>query len=234
MRELVLHYQSQKDFKALDALTLWFIAQYPEARVGWWRRPEWDSVRDQDVYTRGKQLWEEQLKKTWDTPWVYMNAAEFLSGNDNEQAEQILLEGQRRFPATGKYSGLHWEMFLARHYAWALTNSAGQLPDRDANPPHNSVGLAPGPYAQKVRETLLASKDTELLNRTVEQLQINLPNREFCRSLIERVLAIDANNRIAHMERYDLRRLDIELRAQSDPRGLSDSDRIALLQTRVE
>ena len=58
-------------------------------------------------------------------------------------------------------------------------------PDESGAPP------AQGPYAQKVRQTLLASKEIELLARTVEQLQRNRPNMEFCRSLIERVLSIE-------------------------------------------
>ena len=194
---------------SLDALTLWFIGQHPGMRLNWGSRPAWDQVWDQDGYERGKQLWTAQLKKSWDSPFVYMNAAEFLSGNDDEQAEQILLEGRRRFPSSDRrWSGLHWEVFLARHYAWALTGSAGQLPqwetavlcDESDAPP------AQGPYAQKVRQTLSASKDTELLTRTAEQLQGNRPNLEFCRSLIERVLAIDPDNRHAHVERDNFRR----------------------------
>jgi hypothetical protein len=234
--EIVRYYQSKKDLGSLDALTLWFIGQHPGMRLNWGSRPAWDQVWDQDGYERGKQLWTAQLKKSWDSPFVYMNAAEFLSGNDDEQAEQILLEGRRRFPSSDRrWSGLHWEVFLARHYAWALTGSAGQLPqwetavlcDESDAPP------AQGPYAQKVRQTLSASKDTELLTRTAEQLQGNRPNLEFCRSLIERVLAIDPDNRHAHVERDNFRRFALEMRAKTDPGSLSEKDRIALLASQL-
>jgi hypothetical protein len=234
MAELVAYYRSKNDLKALDALTLWFIGNHPEVRSGWGYRPEWDIAWDKHVYDRGRTLWTEQLKKSWDSPYVYMNAAEFLSGNDNEQAEQILFEGRRRFPASGQWSGLHWEVFLARHYAWALMGSPGQLPVRDALVPEEpGAPPAQGAYARKVREALLKSTDTELLTRTVEQLQSNRPNREFCNTLIERVLSLEPDNGFAHDMRMALRRSDIELRAQTDPGGLTDSDRIVLLQTQI-
>jgi hypothetical protein len=234
--EIVRYYQSKKDFGALDALTLWFIAEHPGMRLNWGSRPAWDTIWDQDGYDRAKLLWAEQLKKSWDSPFVYMNAAEFLSGNDNEHAEQILLAGQRRFPSSDRrWSGLHWEVFLARHYAWALTGSAGQLPEwRTAVLWDESDALpAQGPYALKVRQTLSASKDTELLTRIVEQLQGNRPNLEFCRSLIERVLSIDPDDRSAHMERDSFLRFALEMRAKTDPGSLSEKDRIVLLESQL-
>jgi len=107
--ELTRYYRSKADWNSLDALTLWYIGQHPDNRLGWGYPPEWNKVWDQDGYERAKQLWTEQLKQTWTNPYVYMNAAEYLSGNDNEQAEQILLKGRLRFPS----SALHWEVFLA-------------------------------------------------------------------------------------------------------------------------
>jgi hypothetical protein len=234
--EIVRYYQSKKDLRALNALTIWFIEQHPGMRLNWGSRPAWDTIWDKDGYDRAKLPWTEQLKKSWDSPFVYMNAAEFLSGNDNEEAEQILLEGQRRFPSSdGRWSGLHWEVFLARHYAWALTGSVGQLPEwrtavlwdeSDALPAH-------GPYAQKVRQALSASKDKELLTRTVEQLQGNRPNLEFSRSLIELVLSIDPDDRSAHVERGSFQRFALEMRAKTDPGSLSEKDRIVLLESQL-
>ncbi|HTB16223.1 MAG TPA: M56 family metallopeptidase [Bryobacteraceae bacterium] len=234
--EIVRYYQSKNDPKALDALTLWFIEQQPGMRLNWGSRPAWDTIWDKDGYERARSLWTEQLKKSWDNPFVYMNAAEFLSGSDNELAEQILLEGQRRFPPSDRrWSGLHWEVFLARHYAWALTGSAGQLPqwqtavlwdESDALP-------AQGSYAQKVRQKLSASKDTELLTRTVEQLQGNRPNLEFCRALIERAISIDPSDRAAHIERDSFQRFSLEMRAKTDPGSLSEKDRIVLLEAQL-
>ena len=226
--ELVRYRQSKKDWKALDELTLWFIAQHPEARVDWGLRPAWDTVWDRDGYERGRQLWTGQMKKPWSSPFVYMNAAEFLSGNDNEQAEQILLEGRRRFPS----SPLHWEVFLARHYAWALAGRAEQLPEdrmvvtRDAPP-------AQGPYARKVRETLPASTDVDLLTRTVEELQVNRASGEFARSLVDRVLAIEPENKMAHTYRDGSRRADIVSRAAADPSSVSEADRMVLLEAQL-
>jgi hypothetical protein len=232
MREMVEYYESKKDWKALDALTLWFVAEHPGMRLNWAARPEWDRVWDQDGFERGRQLWTEQLKKSWESPYVYMNAAEFLSGNDNEQAEQVLLEGQRRFPASGRWSGLHWEVFLARHYAWALAGSAGQLPERETADliDYSSAPAVEGAYAQKVRATLLASKDAELLTRTAEQLQLNRPNMEFFRSLIERALSIDLDNRSAHIQRDEFQTNAVKSRAK-EPGSLSDADRILLIES---
>jgi hypothetical protein len=226
----VRYYQSKNDLRSLDELTLWFIGQHPGMRQNWGSRPAWDQVWDQQAYQRGQQLWTTQLKKPWDSPFVYMNAAEFLSGNDNDQAEQILLEGQRRFPN----AGLHWEVFLARHYAWALSGQAGQLPEREMADlwKYESAPPTQGPYAQKVREALLASKDTELLTRTAEQLQRNRPNLEFSRTLVERILSLDPDNRFAHILRDGFQQFAIELRAKTDPAGLSDADRITLLESR--
>jgi hypothetical protein len=201
--------------------------------LDWGRRPDWDRVWDQNGYDRGRQLWTEQLKKHWDSPFVYMNAAEYLSGNDNEQAEQALLEGQRMYPTPG----LHWEVFLARHYAWALAGLAGQLSDdRNVLFAHDDEGAAPSQraYARKVRKTLLASKDSELLTRTVEQFQHSRSNLEFSRSLIEHVLAREPENRTANLDRYALERYALELRAETDPGSLSESDRMQLLTSQLE
>jgi hypothetical protein len=226
--EIVRYYQFKNDLRSLDSLTLWFIEQHPGMRQNWGSRPAWDQVWDQEAYQRGQQLWTTQLKKSWDSPFVYMNAAEFLSGNDNDQAEQILLEGQRRFPN----AGLHWEVFLARHYAWALSGQAGQLPERETADLWKYESGTQGPYAQKVRETLLASKDTELLARTVEQLQRNRPNLQFSRTLVDRVLSLDPANRFAHILRDDFQQYAIELRAKTDPASLTEADRITLLESR--
>jgi hypothetical protein len=78
---------------------------------------------------------------------------------------------------------------------------------------------------------LLASKDTELLTRTVEQLQNNPPNLEFSRSLIERVLSIEPDNRPALMQRDEFQRFAVASRAKTDPGSLSDMDRILLLES---
>lgn len=234
--EIVRYYQAKKDLTALDALTLWFIEQHPGMRLNWGSRPAWDTIWDKDGYDRAKLLWAEQLKKSWESPFVYMNAAEFLSGNDNEQAEQILLEGQRRFPSSDRrWSGMHWEVFLARHYAWALTGSAGQLPEWEMAILRDESDAPPaeGSYARKVRQTLSASKDIELLTRTAEQLQGHRPNLEFCRSLIDRVLSIDPDNRSAHMESDSFQRFALEMRAKTDPGGLSEKDRIVLLESQL-
>ena len=234
--ELVLHYQSKNDVRSLNELTLWFIGRQPGMRLNWASRPAWDTVWDKDGYERAKILWTEQLKKSWDSPFVYMNAAEFLSGNDNEQAEQILLEGRRKFPSSDRrWSGLHWEVLMGRHYAWALTGSAGQLPEREMYDlcAYSGAPSADGPYAQRIRQTLLASKDTELLTRTVEQLQCNRPNLEFSRSLTDRVLSIDPKNQWARMRRGQLQRLALEARAKADPGSLNDSDRMMLLESQL-
>ncbi len=239
MAELVDYHRTKGDLAALDELTLWFIGNHPEMRTGWWQRPEWDTVWDKSGYDRGRRLWEEQLKKPWDSPWVYMNAAEFLSGAgsdaDNEEAERVLREGQRRFPPAGAYSGLHWEVFLARHYAWALIGAHEQLPNRTYL--FTLAAAAPtadGAYARKVRETLLASKDTELLVRATEQLQLNLTNREFCRALIERALTINPNDRFAQMRRHWQREEEVRLMVKTNPGSLSDADRLLWLQSQLE
>lgn len=45
-KELFLYYQSKKDWKSLDALTLWFIREHPDVRDDWGVRPAWDRVWD--------------------------------------------------------------------------------------------------------------------------------------------------------------------------------------------
>jgi hypothetical protein len=160
-----------------------------------------------------------------------MNAAEYLSGNDNEQAEQTLIEGERKFP----WPALHWEVFLARHYAWALTGSAGQLPGGRMviRPDESDAPPAQSAYATKVRKMLLASNDVELLTRTEEQLQGNRPNLEFARSLVERVLSIQPDNRTAHRQRKNLELFSLRLRDQTDPGSLNDADRMVLLESKL-
>jgi beta-lactamase regulating signal transducer with metallopeptidase domain len=229
--ELLDYYQSKNDLNALNALTLWFIEYRPGMRQNWSARPAWDRVWDQNGFERGRQLWTAQLKKSLDSPFVYMNAAEFLSGNDNPQAEQILLDGQRKFPN----AAIHWEVFLARHYAWALTGQRGQLLEREMADLRNYESDAPAQdaYAQQVRQTLLASKDTELLTRTAEQLQANRPNLEFSRALVERVLSIDPASRFGHLQRYSLQQSAVQLRAKTDPGSLSDADRMVLLESQL-
>jgi hypothetical protein len=159
-----------------------------------------------------------------------MNAAEFLSGYDNEEAERVLLEGQRRFPS----SALHWEVLLARHYAWALFGGEGSLP---AALPMGSVGadatLAKDAYARKVQAALLASKDVELLDRTMAQLQGNGPGIGFSQALNDRVLSIDPENRQGHARRYWLRIQAAQLREKADRSSQSDSDRMLILEWRL-
>jgi hypothetical protein len=130
---------------------------------------------------------------------------------------------------------LHWEVFLARHYAWALTGAGGQLPPWRIVLAPDQSGAPPvlGPYAQQVRRTLLQSKDTELLTRTVEQLQSDRSYMEFSRTLIDRVLSIDPENRQAHQQRDWLRLFAAQLHAKTDPGDLSDADRMVLLQSQL-
>jgi hypothetical protein len=92
-----------------------------------------------------------------------------------------------------------------------------------------SDGPAPAlsSYAQKVRASLLASKDTELLDRVVEQLQASGPNREFVQALIDRMLALQPDNRHAHVRRDNLQMFTLAARAKKG--SLSDADRMALL-----
>ena len=49
-RELVRYYESSKDWKSLDALTLWFIGEHPDIRENWGARPAWDQIRDSEGY----------------------------------------------------------------------------------------------------------------------------------------------------------------------------------------
>jgi len=236
LQRLVSYYQSKKDLKSLNALTLWFIGQHPEIRDNWSNRPVWDTVWDQEGYRPGRELWTAQLKHEWASPYVYMNAAEYLAGSDNEQAEQILQEGRRRFPPSGQYSGLHWEMLLSHLYAWALSGSEGPMTgmwrrvawSEDSSPPPNQT-----PYAQKVRAMLLASNDVDLLDRTVERLQGDGPNLEYSRSLNARALSIHPDDREANNQRDDFQRVAIAARAQANPASLSDGERMVLLQSQL-
>jgi hypothetical protein len=229
-RELVRYYEFNKDWKALDALTLWFIAEHPDIREGWGTRPVWDKIWDSEGYQRARKLWMEQLNQPGHGPYFYMNAGEYLSGSDNDKAEQLLLEGKRRFPS----AALHWEVLLARHYAWALAGTAGQLPEGPIVIGNGeSAASPPGPYAQKIREKLLVSNDTELLDRTVEQLQFSKAGAEFAQSLIDRVLSLDPGNRMAHLRREYFSESAIFLRAKTNPGGLSESERIVFLVSQL-
>ncbi len=233
-RELVRYYESIKDWASLNALTLWFIAEHPDLRESWGARPPWDAVWEAGGYTRARQLWMEQLNKPGHGPYFYMNAGGYLSGSDNEQAEQIFLEGRRRFPS----AALHWEIFLARHYAWALAGMPGPLPaGRNVIPfGDRETALRPlnqGPYVTKVREILQMSKDTELLDRTVEQLQFSAAGTEFAQSLIDRVLSIEPDNRSAHLRHDNLQQKAAILHAMKGSETLSDSDRMIYLSMQL-
>jgi hypothetical protein len=225
---LARHYERKKNTKALEDLTLWYIAEHPDVRKDWGTRPDWDQVWDDDTDARGRELWSHQLKRSWDSPYFYMNAAEFLSGHDNELAEKILLEGQRRFPPRGQYSGLHWEVFLARHYAWALEGGRGQLP--------GSRIVEPGPsaepeteYAKRVRAMLAQSRDAELLSRVVEQLQVSIADRQFAIALSDRLVALDSSKPMYHAQNIRLKERQrlIAIRQESGVR--SEPERLALL-----
>ena len=202
-KELVRYYESKKDWKSLDALTLWFIRAHPDVRENWGTRPAWDRVWDSAGYSPARQAWLGQLDKPPYGPYFYMNAGEYLSGSDNEAAERAFLEGRRRFPD----AALHWEVFLARHYAWALAGPAGPLPEGYLvlAGQRTAAALNEGEYAKKVRATLLASRDAELLDRMVEQLQLSPASMAFVQSLIERILAIDPANRAAQRWRDHFR-----------------------------
>jgi tetratricopeptide (TPR) repeat protein len=228
VRELVMYYQSAKNVKALNDLTLWFIANHPDVRQDWGTRPAWDEVWDRDGYAGAREAWLAALKQPGHNANFYMNAGEYLSGNDNEQAEQIFREGQRKFPD----AGLHWEVFLARHYAWALTGSKGQLPGDRSSAGDNEIASA-DPYANGVRRRLLASSDSELLDRVVEQLQGNKANADFTKSLIERMLALDPNSRMAHLRLQHMRLQNVMQRANADLQSLNDSDRMLWMESQL-
>ena len=226
----VRYYQAKSDLKALDTLTFWLIEHNAQARLDWGYRPIWDKAWDAKGYDRGKQLWTARLQQPIDSPYVYMNAAEFLADRDIEMAEPILQEGRRRYPS----AALHWEVFLGRLYAWALLGAPGPLPDsrlvglaaQDA-PPAQSA------YAQKVRTMLLGSDDLELLDRTVEALQGNRPSHEFAQSMIGHMLSIKPNDRDARMRRANFQLAALEERAAS-PAALSEADQFALLQDQLQ
>lgn len=224
------HYERTRNTKALDALTFWYIEQHPEMRKSWDTRPAWDQVWDEDIYARGRDLWAQQLKKSSDNPYFYMNAAEYLSGHDNEMAEQALLEGQRRFPARGQYAGLHWDVLLARHYAWALVGHKGQMypgPLGEVTP-----FPAPSPYAQKVRALLLASNDDELLGRVADMLPVNWQDKTLARALSDRAVELNPSEPFNHVQNIALKQ---RARLRQIPRDLNsqtDSDRIVLLLSR--
>ncbi len=226
--ELLRYYQVAKDIPSLNALTFWYIEHYPAVRANWADRPAWDQVWDAAGYERGAQLWNEQLKKPWQSPYVPMNAAEYFSGYDNERAEQILLDGRTKFSS----AALHWEVLLARHYAWALSGGEGQLSQNYivTRRTETTAPFATTPYAQKVRETLLASNDMELIKRVLEQLQTNRPALEFSQALVSRMLAVDPKNPFALSKRENLRRWSIQLRARTDPSSLSATDRMVSLE----
>lgn len=201
-KELVRYYELHKDWKSLDALTLWFILHNPNVRENWGTRPVWDRVWDSAGYGAARQAWLEQLERTQNGGYAYMNAGEYLSGSDNEAAERAFLEASRRFPN----SALHWEVFLARHYAWALAGPAGPLREGYlVLAGHQATAMNDDAYAKKVRAKLLASRDTELLTRVVEQLQLNNASTVFAESLLERILAIDPANKRAQKWRDQLR-----------------------------
>jgi hypothetical protein len=225
---LARHYERKKNIRALEDLTLWYIAEHPDVRKDWGTRPDWNRVWDGDTDARGRELWSQQLKKSWDSPYFYMNAAEFLSGHDNEMAEQVLLEGQRRFPARGQYSGLHWEVFLARHYAWALEGGRGQLPASRIVYPQPSIEPETA-YARKVREMLAQSKDAELLSRVVEQLQVSIPNQQFAIALSDRLVALDASKPMYHAQNIRLKERQRLVGIRQEPGVRSESERLALL-----
>jgi len=79
-------------------------------------------------------------------------------------------------------------------------------------PGHSAGPPAQGAYAQRVRQTLLASNDVELLARTVEQLQADRPNRQFARSLVDRALKIKPGVWTAHMQQDWLKQLAVQWR----------------------
>jgi hypothetical protein len=228
LEELIRYYQAKRNLAALKALTAAFIERHAEVRRGWGMRAPWNHAWDREGYERGRTLWLARLQQPIDSWYVYMNAADFLAENDKEQAEQALLEGQRKYPLPE----LHWEVLRGRLYAWTLTGLPGEMPD------HPSPALSRAPdfplsqtaYAQKIRAMLLASNDSELLSRTVEGSAFNRP---FAQSLVERILKIDPQNRSAHLQRYELRAQSVISKAGPDGRDLSETERMVWIERRL-
>jgi len=229
--ELVRYYQFHSDQQSLDSLTFWYIGNHADLRAGWGYRPLWNRAWDAAGYDRGKRLWLARLKRHGRNAFLYMNASEFLEDHDPEQSEQLLLEGQRAFPSPA----LHWEVLLARHYAWALTGATGPLPDslHAAGYDYRDMPPIETPYAKKIRALLLSSDDVELLTRAVEQLQRNRPNIDFVKSLMARARALDPPNRAAHLQNFGHRLYAAGLRAGTNPAAASDSDRMLSLAGRM-
>jgi beta-lactamase regulating signal transducer with metallopeptidase domain len=167
-------------------LILWLIEHHPDSpliqRLPTGISPSGSGLPDPRGYEAAKRLWLAHASRPDVSPATLRNAAWRLQAFDKAVAEQLLLQGQRKYPGT------NWSQNLGRLYAQAILGpnrfTLGNGTDS------TSPVVADDAFATKARETLEASTDPVLLEEAGNSL-ISFGRTAAGRSYLERAKQLD-------------------------------------------
>ena len=188
-------------------LILWFIEHHPDfefhrqlaARI--FGRTDW--LMDPAGYEAAKKLWLAHAARPDVAAQTLKNAAWFLDVEDKPLAEQLLLQGQHKYPEDS------WSVALGRLYARAIVGSNRFTLGNVINSTDSSA--ARGDHATRVRATLEESRDPVLLSAAAGYLasasraRADFDHLALARTYAERAVQLDPKSERA---RYALDLLD--------------------------
>jgi hypothetical protein len=150
-------------------LILWFIERHPDfefhrqlaARI--FAHTDW--LMDPPGYEAARKLWLAHAARPDVAAETLKNAAWFLNVEDRPLAEQLLLQGQRKYP------GDSWSVALGGLYAQAIVGSNRFTLGNVIN--STDAAAARGHHATRVRAALDQSRDPVLLSAAAVYLASN-------------------------------------------------------------
>jgi hypothetical protein len=174
---------------------LWWIEHRPDDRESVWRV---SPTADPAGYAAARKAWLSQTAKAGAAPAMFRQAALFFDSDEPRMAEQLLREGQKRFPDEDG-----WSAHLGGHYGRMLAGS-GRI-----GQPRNLKPIQSDPRLRELRDRLLASTDAELLAEAAGNGLLISPDetrRALGRAFTQRALELNPGSPQAHtwMRRVNL------------------------------
>jgi hypothetical protein len=205
-------------------IILWLIEHHPDSelirQIPGRIFPPGDWLPDLEGYEAAKKLWLAHAARPDVTANTLRTAAAYLNVRDKPIAEQLLLQGRRKYPNVASRNGpwSTWSSALGRLYAEAILGS-----NRFTlfNVIHStSAEEARGAYALKVRTILDTTDDPVILARAGDFLISNtrqsggdFDRRALARTYLTRALQLDPKLVVA---RSALERMDALERSQKE------------------
>jgi hypothetical protein len=183
---------------------LWWIEHHPDDPESVWRV---SPTADRDGYAAARQAWLSQIAKASASPATFRRASLFFDSDEPELAEQLLREGQKRFPRDDG-----WSASLGAHYGRLLAGWGRIGESRNLKP------IESDPRLRNLRDRLLASTDDELLEAAGGSGLLVSPDatrRALGRTFTQRALELNPGSPQAQIR---MRRLNIATESEEQRR----------------